>query len=544
MKIKSLKEIINCTLRKAFGDIKIDIDVSISPEGFGDFSTTVPFKLAKIIKRPPIEVAEIIKNMLPKEYFEDVVVAKPGYINFILTKEEFKKTLEQLEEKNTLFFQKDKNGIKVQVEFVSANPTGPLHIGNGRGGIIGDVLSNVLSIEGYDVEREYYVNDSGSKMELFAKSIYYFYLKKCGKNYQLPEEGYKGKYIEEIAEEIYAIKKDSLSKSDEKSAVEEIQQLGKELMISKIRKSLGKFGIKFDNFFFESSLYKSSKIKDTLDIFMKNGYAYEKDNAIWFKSAQFGDDKDRVLLRSNGEPTYTLSDAAYHRDKWERGFVKVIDVWGADHFGHIVPMKSLMLGMGFPKNFLDIIIYQVVHLYKNGVEIMMSKHTGTFVTLDELVDEVGKDAARFFFLLKSADTHLNFDINLAKEQSMNNPVYYVQYTYARINNILQEAKNRNSEYKGLKIADLGLLIEPEEKEILKRILYLEEELDAIGRDYSIHRLPFIALEFSQKVNSFYQKHKVLGSNEYQQPRLALVSSSLKTLSILMDIMGIEKKEKM
>ncbi len=538
-------------------EINLSVDIVPAPEGFGDFATIIPFKLAKILHKPPLLIAEEIKNKIASPYIESVAIAKPGYLNLTLSLQALRELFKELEGKkeNLLswnprsfsadYFKEPKNGKKVQVEFVSANPTGPIHVGNGRGGIIGDVLSNVLDARGYTVEREYYVNDAGSKMDLFARSIRYYYFRKCGVQDEFPEEGYKGKYIEAIAEKIFDKFQDSLAKLESPDVLAKIMQLGKEMMIENIKHSLEVFGVHFDSFFYESSLYGGSgAINKSIQIFKNSGYTYEAEGALWFRSTAFGDDKDRVLIRSNGEPTYALGDAAYHINKWERGFSKAIDVWGADHFGHVVPMKALTQGAGMPKDFLDVIIYQVVHLYENGNEVMMSKHTGTFVTLDELVQEVGRDAARFFFLGKSADTHLNFDMNLAKSQSMDNPVYYVQYTYARLTNIINEGLLRGIKYTGIDSVDLSLLDKNEEKNILRAILYVNEELDSISKDYSVHMLPFITLELSQKINSFYQKYRVLMADEYTLPRLALVNASLTTLSFLFDLMGIEKIEKM
>lgn len=544
MKIGILKELLKEAIEASFENKNFEIDISLAPEGFGEFSTTIPLKLSKILRMPPMEIAEKLKENINKEYFREISIVKPGYINFTLNRAIYRNILFELESKKQDFFQEEKNGISVQIEFVSANPTGPLHVGNGRGGIIGDVLANLLKLSGFEVKKEYYVNDAGKKMDLFGASILYFYMKKCGLESKFPEEGYKGKYIEDIAEKIFKEKGKNLLNLDEKRLLETVKEEGKLIMLSEIKRSLQHFGITFENFFFETSLYSSGKIEETLEIFKNSPYTYEKDGAIWFKSTQFGDDKDRVLLRSNGEPTYTLADAAYHRDKWERGFRKIIDVWGADHFGHIVPMKALIKGLGFPEDFLDIIIYQIVHLFENGKELMMSKHTGTFVTLDELVNEVGKDAARFFFLLKSADSHLNFDLSLAKENSMTNPVYYIQYTYARLNSIIREAKERNIYYKGIIDVDLELLKESEEINVLRKIAFVGEEISSAASEYSVHRIPFITLDFAQTINSFYQKHKVLGSQSMEIPRLSLVNASIIVLSALFDIMGIEKKERM
>ncbi len=542
--IDRIKKDIENAVKKTYGEVEVlpRIEVAQPPESMGDVATSFPFKFARILRKPPYRIAEEVLKNFKSDYVEEAEVAKGGYVNFTLSQKAYSEFLKEIESKRENYFRAPKKGVKVQVEFVSANPTGPLHVGNGRGGIIGDVLANLLAAQGYSVEREYYVNDAGSKMDLFTDSIAYYYLKLCGYEGEFPEEGYKGEYIREIAEDLYFKFKDRYAKNGVPDR-EAIKDFGKDYMIWQIKKSLAKFGVFFDRWFYESSLYRSGEVDETIELFKNSRYTYKKDGALWFKSTLFGDDKDRVLVRSNGEPTYTLVDAAYHRNKWKRGFRKVIDIWGADHFGHIIPMKALIQGMGIPKDFLDVIIYQIVHLYENGKEVMMSKHTGTFVTLDELVDEVGKDAARFFFLLKSADTHLNFDLDLAKKESMDNPVYYVQYTYARLTNILKKAENAGKEYAGVDQIEISKLNEREERSLLNTLLFVKSNIRNIAETYSVNKLPFLAIEISRKANSFYQKHKVLGSGK-EQERLALVNSTLITLSFVMDLMGIEKKERM
>jgi len=537
--LKKIKETIKNAIISAYGEIETpQIELAIAPEGMGDVATQIAFRLAKIVRRSPFEIANSIARNIKSPYVKKAVAVKPGYINIFLEGTFFEEFVQRIENEKLLYFQEPKKDIKVQVEFVSANPTGPLHVGNGRGGIIGDVLSNILKLEGYDVSKEYYVNDAGSKMDLFTDSIAYYYGKLCGIDMQFPEEGYKGEYIKNIAEDIYFKFKDRYAKNG-KIDRESIKDLGKDFMIWQIQKSLAKFGVFFDTWFYESTLYRNGDVEKTIEAFKKSGYTYEKDGALWFKTTAFGDDKDRVLVRKTGEPTYTLVDAAYHKNKWDRGFKKAIDIWGADHFGHIIPMKALIQGLGIPKDFLDVIIYQIVHLYENGKEIMMSKHTGTFITLDELIDEVGKDAARFFFLLKSADTHLNFDMTLAKKESVDNPVFYVQYTYARLLNILKKSNISIQE----KPFDADKLSEKEERALLNELIFIKENLKSISRTYSVNKLPFLAIELCKSANSFYQKHKVIGA-ENELERLHLVNTTIIALSVLMDLMGIEKKEKM
>ncbi len=546
MKIDNLEKIIQDVIQLIYPGISKIPDVLLvpSPEGFGDFSTNVPFDLASMLHKSPVSIAEEILKHLNFPYFSSISVAKPGYLNFSFALSVYRDFLQELEEKGEKYFYKERNGMKVQIEFVSANPTGPLHVGNGRGGIIGDVLGNLLKVEGFDVIKEYYVNDAGSKMNLFAKSIAYYYMKKLGKNPEPVEEAYRGAYIEDIATEILNDYGDSLLNGEGRPLIDEIQKIGKEKMMYRVKESLEKFGVAFDSWFYESSLYSSGEVDKITEIFKKSGYAYEKDDALWFQSTLFGDDKDRVLVRGTGEPTYTLVDAAYHKNKWDRGFKKVIDIWGADHFGHITPMKALIQGMGLPEDFLDIIIYQIVHLFENGKEVMMSKHSGTFVTLEELVNEVGRDAARFFFLLKSSDTHLNFDIDLAKRESIDNPVYYVQYTYARLKSILWKGEEKGIRYRGVDEADLSLLESSDERALLNHFMYLEKELERVARKHSVHRIPFITIELCKKINTFYQNYNILSSEEYVQPRLSLVYNALNVLSFLMNLMEIEKKERM
>ena len=542
MRISDIERTIEKAVKETYPNIRSLPSLQPAPSGFGDFSVNT-FALAKEIHKNPKSIAEEIVKHINSPYISSVTVAKSGYVNLNLSTKAYKEFLKELEEKREKYFYKEKNNKKVQVEFVSANPTGPLHIGNGRGGIIGDVLTNVLKTEGFDVKKEYYVNDAGSKMLLFAKSIAYYYAKQLGKEVEVVNEGYKGDYIKEIAEELFNEYKDKLLNENGEPLLKEIQELGKEKMMKRIKSALKEFGVEFDNYFYESSLYKSGEVEKTIKIFKESGYTYEKDGALWFKSTAFGDDKDRVLIRKTGEPTYTLVDASYHINKWNRGFKKAIDIWGADHFGHIIPMKALIQGAGLPKDFLDVIIYQIVHLFKEGKEVTMSKHSGVFITLTDLVSEVGRDAARFFFLLKSSNAHLNFDMDLAKKQSMDNPVYYVQYTYARLKSVLRKAEEQGIAYSGIKNIELTSL-KDEERDILNYAFYLNREIEITAKTYQVHRIPFVTMDFCKKINTFYQKYKILSSGPYVQPRLAIVHNAVTILSFLMDLMGIEKKERM
>jgi len=555
------------------------VKVLLPKEDFGDFTINIAFKLAKVFKKSPREVGDLLIGCLNKLPYFDKISNDNGYINFTVNNEFYSKIIESILKEDTNYFKLPKNGHKIQVEFVSANPTGPLHVGNGRGGIIGDTIANVLTSRGFDVEREYYVNDAGSKMDLFALSIAYFYFKRFGIETTFPEEGYKGEYIKLIADKIYEVFKDRFLSYEQDRLISVFKALGVYLLFGKVNEeteevielsknknfeiksileTLKDFGINYDNIFFESSLYKgeqkeidenlrlSEKLADVVLKLKEKGYIYKLDNAYFFKATLFNDDKDRVLVRSTGEPTYTLTDIAYHIDKFERGFTKAIDVWGADHFGHIITMKALLEALGIGGDFLDVVLYQIVHLFEDGVEVKMSKHTGKFYTLSELIDEVKKDAARFFFLMKSTDTHLNFDIDLAKKQSMDNPVFYVQYTYARLNNIVNEAKIRNITFEDFNETLKDITFNKDERNILNKIFYIHTLLDDIARDYSIHKIPNYTLDLASSINYFYQNYPVLREeNPYERTkRFILVKVSLVALSFLFDLMGIEKKERM
>jgi len=580
MNIYKLQSEISEALSKPLSNVEFDknFKLLVAPEGFGDFSLNIAFKLAKALRRSPKDIANELVNYLNLPYFE-TLSNDNGYINIKVNNAFYKEFLRALFESGSVYFKKEPQKKKIQVEFVSANPTGPLHVGNGRGGVIGDVVANVLKNRGFEVEKEYYVNDAGNKMDLFGQSIRYWYLKNFGVESVFPEEGYRGEYIKRIACVIALVFKDRFINYDYERQVEVFEILGEYILLGaansnieeleilkksnftfdfpSILQSLKNFGVNYDNVFFESSLYEGNiieveeglklpeKLAEVIIELKKRNLLYKKDGAWWFKATEFKDDKDRVLVKATGEPTYTLTDIAYHVDKFRRGHIKAIDVWGADHFGHVITMKALLEGVGIGGAFLDVILYQIVHLFEGGVEVMMSKHTGKFYPLSDLIDKVGKDAARFFFLMKSADTHLNFDIDLATSQTLDNPVFYVQYTYARLHNIVEESKKRNVEFVDFDSA-LSEPLEPIERKILNAIFYLNSILDDISNDYSIHRIPNITLDLSRDINFFYQNYRVLGEENpiVRTKRFLIVKASLEALSVLFDLMGIEKKEHM
>jgi len=470
----------------------------------------------------PRELADLIKTEIDKQQpkiFEKVETAGPGFINFFLSKKYLRKQV------RGILKQKDKFGQskigkrqKVNVEFISANPTGPLTLGNGRGGFCGDVLSNVLIKTDFETEREYYINDTGEQVRKLGHSI-------LGDS----EAVYKGNYIEDLRKKI---KGENAEKIGGKAA--EI------ILRETIKPTVGKMKIKFDTWFSEKTLYQKKEVNKVLDFLKREGLSYEKEGALWFESTKFGDDKDRVLIKADGEPTYFLSDMAYLKNKIKRGFKTLFFFWGADHFGYINRIKAAAEALGFNKENIRIVIMQLVRLIQQGKEAKMAKRTGIYVTLDELIDEVGLDAARFFFLTRSPDTHLNFDLDLAKEQSEKNPVYYVQYAHARICSIMRKfgnSKSQNPDYKHIN--------HPSELRLIKQLIRLPEVVEDISEDYQVQRLPQYAMDLATTFHKFYQDCRVVSDDkELSEARSSLVLAAKIVLKNTLDLMGVSVPEKM
>jgi len=490
---------------------EVEIEHPAGP-AFGDYSTNI----AMILKKNPQEIANAITRF--SSPILGKVEVKNGFINFFISKEYLQKQVEEiLKEKEKFGNLKIGKGKKVNVEFISANPTGPLTVGNSRGGVIGDVLSNVLAKAGWKVTREYYFNDAGGQIDVLGHSV----LKD-----DLAE--YKGEYIDKLAKK--------LDGGDPR----EIGKKAAQIIIEEIKKTTKKMGIKFDIWTAEGrDLRDKGKVEKIIAWLKKNNLAYEKEGALWFKSTQFGDDKDRVLLRTNKEPTYFALDCAYHKNKFvERKFDKVINIWGADHHGDIARLKGFVKSLGYEDKF-DILIQQFVRIIKKGKEVRMSKRTGIYVTIDELIDEVGLDVARFFFLTKAADTHLDFDLDLAKQQSEKNPVYYVQYAHARICSILRKIKEKIS------LRNYELLKEPSELELIKQLVRLPEIIKDTAKDYQIQRIPQYAIDLATVFHQFYRDCQVLSDDkELTQARLALISATKIVLKNTLNLMGIFAPEKM
>lgn len=505
-----IKNLIKTAIKNLY-ESEIDFSIDrISDPVFGDYSTNV----AMILKKNPQEIADAVKSS-----FLEKIEVKNDFINFFVSKEYLQKEVENvLKQKEKYGESKMGKGEKVNVEFISANPTGPLTLANGRGGFSGDVLANVLKKAGYKITKEYYINDIGFQVEKLGHSI-------IGD----AEAVYKGKYIEDLRARIKGDNPEKVGEEGAKIILEEM-----------IRPAVKKMGVNFDVWFSEKELYKKNAVNKALDILKKKGLAYEQEGALWFKSTQFGDDKDRVLVKADGQTTYISSDIAYLKNKFERGFKKLIFFWGADHYGYINRLKGAMEALGYDKNDIDIIIMQLVKLFNEGQEVKMSKRTGIYVAMDELLDEVGLDVARFFFLMRDSNSHLNFDMQLAKEQSQKNPVYYVQYAHARICSIISKASGNKA-----KTSSLQLLKEPSELELIKKLIQFLEIIEDTAKDYQTQRLPQYAMDLATAFHKFYQECQVISDDkELTSARLALISAAKIVLKNTFDLMDISTPEKM
>ncbi len=523
-----------------------EIDIVIErpkDEKFGDYSTNIAMRLAKPLKKSPVVIANELKEEFEKNsMFEKVEIAGAGFINFYLNPDFVYKILDKIIlEKENYGKSSIGNKEKVMVEYVSANPTGYLHVGHGRGAVVGDVIANILNFAGYDVFREYYVNDAGSQIDKLAQSVYLRYKEILGEKIEFIEDGYNGEYIYLIAEKLKEKYGYTLNK-DYENVKKEISEFSLNWAMEEIRCDLEKFGIKFDNWFSENSLYTEGKVFKTIDHLQSTGFIYENEGAKWFKTTDFGDDKDRVAVRADGTTTYYASDIAYHKDKLERGFKRLIDVWGADHHGYIKRVEAAIEALGFGKNILDVILVQIVNLFKDGQPFVMSKRAGTFITLRDLIDEVGKDAARIFFIMRSSDSQFDFDLTEAKKQSSDNPAYYIQYAHARICSIVEKTSISLDKIEKF---ELNLLKEVEEQRLIKKLAELQEVIEIIARNSEVHRLIKYGQEVASLLHSFYNKHRVIGEDkDVECARLKLLLSCKIVLKNILTIAGVSAPEKM
>ncbi len=517
-------------------------------ETHGDFATNAAMVSARFFKEPPRKLAEQIISRMPdpEKLVDGIEIAGPGFINFFVKDKAWQNVLKTIVNMAEDYGRSNRGeGKRVQVEFVSANPTGPLHVGHGRGAAVGDVIARALEATGYDVSREYYINDAGRQMEILGHSIFLRYLQLFGREVDFPEDYYQGKYIEDIARELKDTKGDYYLGVEESQAINEMSMFGAGKILDEIRQDLEDFGIKYDCWFSERSLFEKSSVEKTITELQERGYVYENEGARWFRSSEFGDEKDRVVVRSNGALTYFASDLAYHKDKFERGFNMVIDVWGADHHGYVPRIKAGIKALGYDEKKLQIILVQLVNLLRAGQPVAMSTRKGEFVTLREVMDEVGKDAARYIFLTRRSDSHLDFDLELAKERSSDNPVYYVQYAHARICSMFRVAEKNGIEPDFSAGADLNLLELPQEKKIMKILAQFPSVVADCAMFLEPHRLPYYLDDLVSVFHSYYNKNRVISDNEpLMRARFYLVRSIQVVLKNALDILGVDAPEKM
>ena len=512
----------------------------------GDYASSLPLKLARATGLNPLNIANsIVEFIAPSPEIATIVVAPPGFINFTLKSGWLTGQVEQILAAGDSYGNIDLGKqSRAQIEFVSVNPTGPLHVGHGRGAVLGSTLANVLTAAGYKVEKEFYINDAGSQVDAFKRSLYTRYQQALGIDAEMPTDGYFGGYMAQLAKEIIAEEGDRFLSLPEPEASGQLGKLGLTKMISQIRGDLELLGVTFDVWFSESSLYEKGQYSTTMSLLKQGGYIAEKENATWFVSTALGEDKDNVVVRSDGSPTYFATDIAYHYNKFiERRFDRAINIWGADHQGHISRMKAVVSALGIDPERLKVIISQMVSLRRGSELVRVSKRSGDIITLREVVDEVGIDACRFFFLARSADSQMDFDLELAKRESAENPVYYVQYGHARIASILRLAQEREIDASD---GDISLLVSEPELVLIRKMLLLPEVVEQVASTLEAHHLAYYAQELATVFHSFYKQCRVVSRENGQltKARLKLVAAAKLVLSGTLHLMGMTAPDTM
>jgi len=513
---------------------------------FGDLATNVAMLWAKSAKKPPRAIAEaILKNIDDSEsILARSEIAGPGFLNFTFSPKFYFQELRELAVGKGVDLNLG-HGQKVQVEFASVNPTGPLHVGHGRVAVIGDVLARLHEATGFTVEREYYVNDAGNQMENLALSIDARYRELFGEQVEFPENGYPGEYVKEIAEEIKGQHGDRYLNHDRQAALEFFREYGGNALLNTIRAQLRDFGIVFDSFFSEKDMRERSEVSRAMAELRARGLLYSQDGAEWYRSTQFGDDKDRTVIKSDGELTYFASDIAYHRNKYERHYHKLINVWGADHHGYVPRLRAAMRGLGYDPQVLQVVLVQMVQLTRGGEPVRMGKRTGEFVSLEEVLEEVGSDAARFFFLMRKSDSHLDFDLNLAKQQSSENPVFYVQYAHARVASIFEQAGKAGIAMGDVASVPLERLELLEELELIRKMIQFNDVLEESVRELEPHRMVFYLLDLAGEFHRYYNRQRVISEDSgLTQARLLLIGHLQKTVRRGLEILGVDAPVKM
>jgi len=528
-----------------------EIELTAPPDPkFGDFSTNLAMVAAGAQKRTPREVAQALLRHLSgvDDVVERTEIAGAGFINFHLKPSWLDEVVREVQARGEAYGGgNDGRSEKVLLEFVSANPVGPLTVAQGRAAAIGDTLARLLEARGYQVYREYYVNDAASSTQVrkLAESLEARYCQALGQDKPLPEDGYRGEYLVEMARGIAEREGNRYLAMPLEERLRAFSALAEQGFVEDHRRVLEAFGVVFDNWFRESSLYPSGEVDAALGLLKERGYTYEADGALWLRSTAFGDDKDRPLVRANGKPTYIAADTAYHRHKFDRGFDRLIDIWGPDHHGYVARTRAAVAALGYSADKLDIIIHQLVRLFRGGEMVRMSKRAGDIITLQEVIEEVGADAARYFFLMRSTDSPLDFDLELAKKETAENPVYYVQYAHARISSILRNAAEQGVSLPDWRRANLSLLRHTDELALMRKLADFPEEVAAAARLYESHRMTRFGTELAGIFHQFYTNCRVLGEDpELTAARLTLAGAALITLRNLLHLLGVSAPERM
>jgi len=563
-------------------DNNIQIERTRDPK-HGDFACNIAMQLAKTAKTNPRELAQAIIEHLPaSDYLRTCDIAGPGFINFALAADAQYLVLNKIfKQAETFGTSQTGVGEKIMLEFVSANPTGPLHVGHGRGAAYGAVVANLLRAVGYQVHCEYYVNDAGRQMNILAASVWLRYLEACGESFDFPSNGYKGEYIRSIADELRQQHDDELRHSadsvfanlpadlsatnpegDKEAHIDAIIERAQTLLghknyhvvfgaglnsiLQDIRDDLAEFGVVFDEWFSERSLMDKGAVQHALNVLKKNDAVYEQNGALWFRSTSYGDEKDRVVVRENGQTTYFASDIAYHLNKFERGFDKAVDIWGADHHGYVPRVKASLQAMGANAAALDVLMVQFAVLYRQGEKVQMSTRSGEFVTLRELREDVGNDAARFFYIMRKCEQHLDFDLDLAKSKSNENPVYYIQYAHARICSVFKEAQEKNMSLDAaIAKQHLSKLDNSHEHALLKTLSRFPEVVEAAALNYEPHQIPHYLRELANDFHTYYNAHKFLiDDNELRHARLYLILACQQVIQNGLRLIGVSAPEAM
>lgn len=535
-------------------DLTVDIEVSMPKrKEFGDFSVNTAMLIANKIGKKPREVAELIIENLPPEkdeLFNKIEIAGPGFINFYVKEESIVSKLLQIENEGELFGTSNVgNGEKVLVEFVSANPTGFLHMGHSRNAVVGDTVARILSACGYDVIKEFYVNDAGRQMNLLGESVFIRYKELYGQSEELSEDGYKGDYVKDIAFQIEADKGDSLLKGSPEQATDYCREFAKGILLEEIKKDLADINVYFDEWYSERENIhtvlqgtEDTKLNAIKDVLNSKGVLEEREGALWFKATEFGDTQDWVLIKSDGSPTYFLADIAYHYDKYERGFDSIINIWGADHHGHVSRLKAALKSIGLDESRFKVLLIQFVRLMRQGQEVKMSKRAGSYVTMKEVVEEVGSDVMRFFLLMRSTESHLDFDLDLAKKESSENPVYYIQYAYARIGSIFRKADEEGISQSS---TNLELLKAPEEIDLVKKLILFPEVVQDGAKSLAPHKVAYYLQELAAQFHMYYNKCRVVDDDhDISSARLYLITCVRTVLGNGLNILGISTPERM